>query len=189
MGKLINIIMALTFSSVAVCGEVYTWIDANGVKRFSNTPVTSKSDNKKTKSIGHEINYTGLASDYESSITVESIEPKQGISSYEIEHQGLSQLIAKPVTETQQYNIEWSTPKVSGDNLSIHGNVSDDASCPKLNVMVFLYDEKGNEKFIRCHAAKAEGSGSRMLDGNIKLKSSDYGSDWRVSSHSAKCSR
>ncbi len=182
MGKIIAIIAVLSLSSIAVCGDIYIWTDAKGVKRFSNTPVTSVTDTKKVKSIGHEIIHTAPTA-------VESVETGRGTTSREVEGQGTRQIWEKTLPETQPYKIEWSPPIVSGDSLSIHGSISDGAPCPKLNVMVFLYDEKGNEKFIRCHAAGVGGTGSGMLDGKIKLKSSDYGSDWRVSSHSAKCSR
>ena len=57
MIKFIIICSMLLLISIAVCGEVYMWTDANGVKRFSSSPVTSQSDTRELKPIGKETNY------------------------------------------------------------------------------------------------------------------------------------
>lgn len=52
MVKIKTIILVLILSSIAFSGEIYTWTDANGVKRFSNTAPPHES-----KVVGKETNY------------------------------------------------------------------------------------------------------------------------------------
>jgi hypothetical protein len=191
MIKIIFALSALFLSSIAVCGEVYMWTDKKGVKRFSNTPVESQSDSKKVKSIGQEINYTAPSPEYQPSSSSDSSEPGRETKKFsEIELPETLQAKEKVVPDVTPYKIEWSTPRVNGDELSLSGSVSDGEPCKLLTVTAFLFDEKGNEKFIRCKASDAGGSGSRNLDGKIRIiGASDYGTDWRVSSHSTKCSK
>jgi hypothetical protein len=190
MAKLFIAISLLFLSSAAICGEVYTWTDEKGIKRFSNSPVTSQSDSKIVKSIGQETNYTAPTPEYQPSSSFDSTAPRpESKTSFDFERQNLPQTKEKPAAETKPYKIEWSTPRVSGDELSISGTVSYGESCKLLTVTAFLFDEKGNEKFIRCQASDVGGSGSRILDGKIRINSSYYGSDWRISSHSTRCSR
>ncbi|MBI5590861.1 MAG: DUF4124 domain-containing protein [Deltaproteobacteria bacterium] len=190
MIKIIFAFSALFLSSIAICGEVYTWTDKKGVKRFSNTPVTSQTDTKKVKSIGNETNYTVPVPTNEPFSSIDSTESRPETKKYlEFELPNTSQAKEKAAPEVTPYKIEWSTPRVTGDELSIHGSVSYGKSCKLLTVTAFLYDEKGNEKFIRCKASDVGGSGYRTLDGKIKISSSYCGSDWRISSHSTRCSR
>jgi len=191
MIKIIVALSVLVLSSIAVCGEIYMWTDKKGVKRFSNTPVTSQSDSKTLKSIGQETNYIAPTSEYHPSSSFDSSEPSRETKKYlEIELPETLQVKEKTAQEVTPYKIEWSTPRVSGDELSLSGSVSDGEPCKLLTVTAFLFDEKGNEKFIRCKVPDVGGTGSRSLDGKIKIRSpSYYGTDWRVSSHSAKCSR
>lgn len=191
MFKLFFALSALFLSSIAVCGEVYMWTDKKGVKRFSNTPVTSQSDSKRMKSIGQETNYTAPSPEYQTPASSDSSEPGREIKKLiKIELPEKLQAKEKVAPEVNPYKIEWSKPKVNGDELSLSGSVSDGEPCKLLTVTAYLFDEKGNEKFIRCKASDAGGTGLRNLDGKIRIKNASYyGTDWRVSSHSAKCSR
>jgi hypothetical protein len=190
MAKFFIAISVLFLSSVAICGEIYTWTDEKGVKRFTNTPVTSLSNSKIVKSIGQEINYTAPSPEYQPSSTTDSSEPSRETKKYlEIELPETLQTKEKPAPEASPYKVEWSTPRVSGDELSVSGSVSNGEACKLLTVTAFLFDEKGNEKFIRCQASDVGGSVSRILNGKIRINSSYYGSDWRISSHSTRCSR
>ena len=190
MAKFLIAISVLFLSSVAICGEVYTWTDEKGVKRFTNTPVTSQSDSKAMKSIGQETNYTAPDPTDPPSSSFDSTEPRREIKTdFEIERQSLPQTKEKPSPEARPYIVEWSTPRVSGDELSVSGSVSYGESCKLLTVTAFLFDENGNDKFIRCQASDVGGSGSRILNGKIRINSSHYGSDWRISSHSTRCSK
>jgi hypothetical protein len=191
---MINIIVALSvlfLSSIAVCGEVYMWTDKKGVKRFSNTPVTSQSDSKKLKTIGRETNYISPTPEYLPPSSSDSSEPSRETKKFlETELPETLQVKGIAVPDKTPYLIEWSRPRVSGDELFLSGSVSGGEPCKSLNVTAFLFDEKGNEKFIRFKVSDVGGSGSRSLDEKIKIRSpSYYGSDWRVSSHSTKCSR
>ena len=191
MIKIIVALSALFLSSIAVCGEVYMWTDKKGVKRYSNTPVTSQPDSKKVKSIGQEINYSAPSPEYQPSSATDSSEPSSETKKYlETELPETLHAKEKAAPAATPYKIEWSTPRVKGDELSVSGAVSDGEPCKLLTVTAFLFDEKGNEKFIRCKASDVEGSGSRTLDGKIRIiNPSYYGTDWRVNSHSTKCSR
>jgi hypothetical protein len=102
MLKFVFALSALFLSSIAVCGEVYMWTDKKGVKRFSNTPVTSQYDSKKVKSIGQEINYTAPSPEYQSS---ESRRKTNNIS--EIELPETIQTKGKAAQEVTSYKIEW----------------------------------------------------------------------------------
>jgi hypothetical protein len=191
MIKIIVALSALFLSSIAVCGEVYMWTDKKGVKRFSNTPVTSQSDSKIVKSIGLETNYTAPSPENLPASSSDSSEPSRETNKFlEIELPETLPAKEKVAPEVTPYKIEWSTPKINGDELSLSGSVSDGEPCKLLTVTAFLFDEKGNEKFIRCKASDVGGNGSKNLDGKIKMIGSSYfGTYWRVSSHSAKCSR
>jgi hypothetical protein len=190
MIKIIVAISVLFFSSIAFCGEVYTWKDAKGVKHFSNIPVTSQSDTKKVKPIGRETNYTAPTPTYQPASSMNSTEPRGETNRYlEVDLPNTLQTKEKPASEATPYKIEWSQPRVSGDELSISGTVSNGEPCKRLTVTAYLYDEKGNEKFIRCQASDVGGSGSRILNGKIRISSSYCGTDWRISSDSTKCSR
>ena len=191
MIKIIVALSVLFLSSIAVCGEVYMWTDKKGVKRFSNTPVTSQSDSKIVKSIGQETNYTAPTPNISLPPLLIHQNPAAKQTKYlEIELPETLQAKEKAAPEVTPYKIEWSTPRVNGDELSLSGSVSDGEPCKLLTVTAFLFDEKGNEKFIRCKVSDVGGTGSKNLDGKIKIRSpSYYGTDWRVSSHSTRCSR
>jgi len=167
------------------------WTDKKGVKRFSNTPVTSQSDSKRVKSIGQETNYTAPSTDYQTPASSDSSEPgRETKKLIEIELPETLHAKEKVAPEVNPYKIEWSKPKVNGDELSLSGSVSDGEPCKLLTVTAFLFDEKGNEKFIRCKVSDVGGNGTKILDGKIKIRSpSYYGTDWRVSSHCTRCSR
>ena len=185
MLKFVFALSALFLSSIAVCGEVYMWTDKKGIKRFSNTPVTSQYDSKKVKSIGQETNYTAPPPEYQPS---ESSRKTNNIS--EIELPETLQTKGKAAQEVTSYKIEWSAPRVNGDELSLSGSVSEGEPCKLLAVTAFLFDEKGNEKFIRYKVSDVGGIGSKKLDGKIKiLRPTYYGTDWRVSSHSTRCGK
>jgi hypothetical protein len=191
MIKIIVALSVLFLSSIAVCGEVYMWTDKKGVKRFSNTPVMSQSDSKSLKSIGKETNYTAPSPENQPSSPSDSSEPRRETKNIiEIELPETSHAKEKTAPEVTPYNIEWSTPRVNGDELSLSGAVSGGEPCKLLTVTAFLFDGKGNEKFIRYKISDVGGTGSKKLDGKIKIRSpSEYGTDWRVDSHSARCSR
>jgi hypothetical protein len=191
MIKTIFALSVLFLSSIAVCGEVYMWKDKKGVKRFSNTPVTSQSDSRIMKSIGQETNYTVPSPEYQTSSASDS--PASGRETNKISEIELPETLQakeKAAPEVNPYKIEWSMPRVNGDELSLSGTVSDGEPCKLLNVTAFLYDEKGNEKFIRYKVSDVAGTGTKNLDGKITIRSAAYyGTDWRVSSHSTRCSR
>jgi hypothetical protein len=188
MIKIIVALSLLFLSSIAVCGEVYMWTDKKGVKRFSNTPVTSQSDSKIVKSIGKETNYTAPSPDYRPS-SYDSKEPSSKTKDIlENDLPETLQVKEKVAPEITSYKIEWLTPKLNGDELSLSGFVSDGEPCKLLIVTAFLFDEKGNEKFIRYNVSDVGGRRSRSLDGKIKIRSASYfGTDWSVSSHIARC--
>jgi hypothetical protein len=189
MIKIIVVISVLCLSSTAVCGEVYMWTDKKGVKRFSNTPVSSQSDSKIIKSIGKETNYTAPSPEYRLSPASDSAEPggeTKKIS--EIDLPETLQAKEKAVPEVNPYKIEWSSPRVNGDEMRLSGAVSGGEPCKLLAVTAFLFDEKENEKFIRFKVSDVGGTGSKNLEGKIKMRNASYyGTDWRVSSHSARC--
>lgn len=187
MIKIVVAVSVLFLSSIAICGELYMWTDKKGVKRFSNTPVTSQSDTRHAKSIGSETNYVAPVPEDGPPSSAGIPAPSRERTAYDLERQGKA--IPKATPEARPYQIEWSTPRVRGDELSISGSVSYGESCKLLTVTAFLFDEKGNEKFIRCQASDVGGSGSRILDGKIRISSKYDGTDWRISSHSTRCSR
>jgi hypothetical protein len=170
MIKIILALSVLFLSSIAVCGEVYMWTDKKGVKRFSNTPVTSQSDSKIVKSIGQETNYTVPSPEYQPFSSSDSSAPGSETNKIlEIELPETLQAKEKAAPEGTPYKIEWSTPRVNGDELSLSGSVSDGEPCKLLTVTAFLFDEKGNEKFIRCKVSDVGGNGTKILDGKIKI--------------------
>jgi hypothetical protein len=192
MIKIVVALSVLLLSSIAVCGEVYMWTDKKGVKRFSNTPVTSQSDSKTIKSIGRETNYTAPNPNYRPSASSDSPEPSRETNKIlENELPETWHAKEKAAPEVTPYKIEWSTPLVTGgDELSLSGAVSGGKPCKLLTVTAFLFDENGNEKFIRCKVSDVGGAGSKNMGGKIKIrKPSYYGTDWRVSSHSTRCGR
>jgi hypothetical protein len=190
MSKLIMTISIFIISSVVVAADVYMWTDANGVKRFSNAAAPADA-----KALGKEANYVAPAptnqpsksSDFDESkltrserfMLMETERPPQQLI---IDRQKTD----KPIKESTPYKIDWSRPRVSGNELSISGTVSYGESCKTLTVTAYLYDEKGNETLIRCQASDVGGSGSRILSGTIRKKSY-YGSDWRIRSDSTSC--
>ncbi len=192
MIKIIVAYSILFLSSIAVAGDVYTWTDANGVKRFSNTAPPKDATN-----LGKETNYVApvptskplTASDYdESKLTRREkamiMGPERPPQELIIDRQKTN----RTVKETVPYKYSWSTPRVSGNELSVSGSVEYGESCKSLTVTAWLFDENSNRTFIMCQASDVGGSGSRILSGKTSIPSR-WGSNWKIESTESRCNQ
>jgi hypothetical protein len=195
MTKII-IISILLLSATAFPGEIYTWTDENGVKRFSNTPVSSQVDQKEVKSVGKETNYVAPIQNKqplnpsaydESKLTRSERYMLFGVDNPP-QYMSIDKKTNKTVKESAPYKFSWSTPRMNGNELSLSGSVEYGESCKLLTVTAWLFDEYSNRTVIKCQAADVGGSGSRILSGKTSIPSR-WGSNWKVESTDASCSQ
>ena len=178
MVKILMTISVLFLSSqLGVAGEMYKWVDSNGITRFTNTAPPDDA-----KKVGNEINHIGQP------ITEEADKPDyfRGSSSKNYNSTSADTKKSNQISQPAEYRFNWSSPRVSGDELTLSGRVEGGESCKKLNVTVFLFDEKGNKTMVYCQASDVGGSGSRILEGKKHILSF-YGTDWKVSSQHSDC--
>ena len=172
MVKILITILILFLSSIAVAGDVYTWTDANGVKRFTNTAPPADAAN-----LGKESNYVAPPPEDKPSYMTNDTKRDKPMT-FDTQ--------SKAPTEKRPYKYDWSSPRVSGNELSLSGTVSYGESCKRLNIMVKLFSENGNTAYIKCQASDVGGSGSRILEGKTSIVSR-WGSNWKVEETRATC--
>ncbi len=179
MKKYIILSIVLITSQICYSGEMYKWTDKNGVVRFTNTapPQDAQKVGKETNYVAQPITEDSQKPDYLKYDRPSSKETRELDSN--------KSTLSKP-SKPSEYKFSWSSPRVSGDELSISGRVDGGEKCNKLTVDVFLFDEKGNVARIVCQANDVGGSNSRIIEGKKNAYSS-YGSNWNVKSQYPNC--
>lgn len=170
----ITIIPAMCYS-----GEMYKWTDKNGVVRFTNTAPPPDA-----QKVGNEVNYKAepITKDEDKPDYMKYDRPAKSSSSKSDSSGSVSE------NKTSEYRFNWSTPRVSGGDLTLSGSVERGEKCKLLSVEVFLVDENGLKKNITCQASDVGGSGSRIIHGTTSI-SSYYGSNWKITSQYPDCIR